>query len=91
MATLIYDVHAEGREGVKKFTMELWTVEDGGSGEGGGFRVESGRPHKFSLLNKIKKAIFAFHSSDIPFRSHKFHLSKKYYNIFAIWALKYEK
>ena len=39
-----------GGRGVKKFTLKLWTVEDGGSGEGGGFRVKSGRPHKFFII-----------------------------------------
>ena len=78
-----------GGRGVKKLTMKLWTVEDCGSWEGGGFRVEIGRPRNFSLLNKIEKGISAFHSSDMPFRSHKFNLKYRY-KIFPIWALKHE-
>lgn len=45
----IYDVRT-GRTGeVKKLTIKLCMVEDGGSGEGVVFRVENAHTHKFSL------------------------------------------
>ena len=61
----------EGGTGVRKLTMKLWMVEDGRSGKGGGFRVLSARPHKISLLNRIEKGISSFHSSNMPFGSHR--------------------
>ena len=67
--------------------MKLWMVVDVGSGEGGGFRVQSKRPHKISLLTKIEKEFLRFIHLTCLLEAIDCHLGKTHY-IFSIWALK---